>query len=174
MGEHVVGRVLSNVHFVVFERVHGKVVSRVRWVVIHGLVKVGGHESAIVLMRERGGGGIDRHETVSRGIIGLKDLAYFPASDFRSGRTGRIGRGHGIVRTGVGGEGMMPGRGACHVEMNGGRRGEGISNGEELERHSESFIEIALWGTVEEGEEKSRPVRRESQGKESRVEVQRL
>jgi hypothetical protein len=61
---------------------------------------------------------------------------------------------------------MVPGRGACHAGMNGGRRGEGISNGEgELERHSESFIEIALWGTVEEGEEKSRPVRsrRESQ-----------
>jgi hypothetical protein len=44
------------------------------------------------------------------------------------------------------------------------RRGEGRE--EELERHSDSFIEIALWGTVEEGEEKSRPARRESQGKE--------
>lgn len=76
MGEDVVGRVLSNVHFVVVERVDGKVVSRVGWMVIHGLVKVGGQESAIVLMRERGGDGIDRHETVSRdGGVGLEDLA---------------------------------------------------------------------------------------------------
>jgi hypothetical protein len=31
---------------------------------------------------------------------------------------------------------MMPGRGACHEEMSGGRKGEGIGNGEEeLERH---------------------------------------
>ncbi len=76
MGEHVVGRVLGNVHFVVVERVHGKVVSRVRWVVIHGLVEVGGQESAMVLMRERGGGGIDGHETVSRdGGGGLEDFA---------------------------------------------------------------------------------------------------
>jgi hypothetical protein len=52
---------------------------------------------------------------------------------------------------------MMPGRGACHVEMGGGRRG----GCRQLERHSDSFIEIALWGTVQEGEEKSRPVRRE-------------
>jgi len=75
MGEHVVGRVLSNVHFVVVERVHGKVVSRVGWMVIHGLVKVGGQESAMVLVRERGGGGIDRHETVSRDRAGLEHLA---------------------------------------------------------------------------------------------------
>jgi hypothetical protein len=75
MGEHVVGRVLSNVHFVVVERVHGKMVSRVGWMVIQGLVKMGGQESAIVLMRERGGGGIDRHDTVSRDVIGLEDLA---------------------------------------------------------------------------------------------------
>jgi hypothetical protein len=75
MGEHVVGRVVSNLHFVVVERVHGKVVSRVRWVVVHGLVEVGGQESAMVLLRERGGGGIDRHETVSRNRAGLEDLA---------------------------------------------------------------------------------------------------
>lgn len=54
----------------------------------------------------------------------------------------------------------------CRDEWGEERRGEGISNGEELERHSDSFIEIALWGSVEEGEEKSRPARRESQGKE--------
>jgi hypothetical protein len=75
MGEHVVGRVLSTVHFVVVERVHGKVVSRVGWMVIHGLVVVGGQESAMVLMRERGGGRIDGHETVSRDSAGLEDLA---------------------------------------------------------------------------------------------------
>jgi hypothetical protein len=51
MGEHVVGRVLSNVHFVVVERMDGKMVSRVRWMVIQELVKVGGQESAMVLMR---------------------------------------------------------------------------------------------------------------------------
>lgn len=81
MGEHVVGLVLSYVHFVIVERVHGKVVSRVGWMVIQGLVKVGGQESAMVLMRERGRGGIDRHETVSRdgvGRVGLEDLAQFP------------------------------------------------------------------------------------------------
>jgi len=75
MGEDVVGRVLSNVHFVVVERVDGKVVSRVGWMVIHGLVKVGGQEGAIVLMRERGGDRIDRQETVSRDGVGLEDLA---------------------------------------------------------------------------------------------------
>jgi hypothetical protein len=75
MGEHVVGRVFSNVHFVVVERVHGKMVSRVGWMVIHGLVKVGGQEGAMVLMRERGGAGIDGHETVSRDSAGLEDLA---------------------------------------------------------------------------------------------------
>jgi hypothetical protein len=75
MGEHVVGRVVSNVHFVAVEMVHGKVVSRVGWMVIHGLVKVGGQESAMVLMRKRGGGGIDGHETVSRYSTGLEDLA---------------------------------------------------------------------------------------------------
>jgi hypothetical protein len=124
MGKHVVGRLLSsNVHFVVVERVHGKVVSRVGWVVIHGLVKMGGQESAMVLVRERGGG-IDRHETVSRDGACLEDLAQFPARDFRSLRTGRIGRGHGKVRSGVGGVGMRPGRGACHAETSGGRRGE--------------------------------------------------
>jgi len=74
MGEHVVGRVLSDVHFVVVERVYGKVVSRVRWVV-HGLVEVGWQESAMVLLRERGGGGIDGHETVSLESGGLEDLA---------------------------------------------------------------------------------------------------
>ena len=121
MGEHVVGGVLSNVHFVVVEWVHGKVVSRVRWMVIHGLVKVGGQESAMVLVREWGGGGIDGDETVSRDSAGLEDLAQFPARDFRSGRTGRIGRGHSSkVGTGVGGEGM-PGRGACHVKVSEGR-----------------------------------------------------
>lgn len=78
MGEHIVGRVVSNVHFVVVKRVHGKVVSRVGWIVIHGLVVVGGQEGAMamVLMRERGGGRIDRHETVSRhGAAGLEDFA---------------------------------------------------------------------------------------------------
>jgi hypothetical protein len=80
MGEHVVGRVLSNVHFVVVKRVHGKVVSRVGWMVIHGLVEMGWQESAIVLMRERrvrerGRGRINGHETVSRDIGGLEDLA---------------------------------------------------------------------------------------------------
>jgi hypothetical protein len=80
MGKHVVGRVLSNVHFVVVEGVNGKVVSRVRRMAIHGLVKVGGQEGAVVLMREwglgeRGGGGIDGHETVSRDSGGLEDLA---------------------------------------------------------------------------------------------------
>ena len=74
MGEHVVGRMLSDVHFVVVERVHGKVVSRVGWVV-HGLIIVGGQESAMVLLRERGGGRIDGHETVSLEIGGLEDLA---------------------------------------------------------------------------------------------------
>ena len=75
MGEHVVGRVVSNVHFVVVEMVHGKVVSRVGWIVIHGVVKVGGQESAMVLMRA----GIGGHETVSRDSAGLEDLAQFPA-----------------------------------------------------------------------------------------------
>ena len=124
MGEHVVGRVVSNVHFVVVERVHGEVVSRVRWVVIHGLVEVGGQESAMVLLRERGRSGIDRHETVPRDRVCLEDLAQLPARYFRTGRTSRICRCHGIFVSGVGGEGMVPGRGACHVEMGGGRRGE--------------------------------------------------
>lgn len=124
--EHVVGRVLlSNVHFIVVERVHGNMVSRVRWMVIHGLVKVGGQEIAMVLVREWGGDGIGGKDTVSRDSAGLEDLAQFPTSDFRSGRTGRIGRGHGKVSSGVGGGGEgMPGRGACHAEMSGGRRGE--------------------------------------------------
>lgn len=124
MGEHVVGMV-SNVHFVVVERVHGEVVSRVGWMVIHGLVEGGWQESAMVLVRERGGGGIDGHDTVSRDSAGLEDFAQLPARDFRSGRTGRICRGHVKVGTGVGGEGM-PGRGACHVKTSGGGRGEGI------------------------------------------------
>jgi hypothetical protein len=42
MGENVVGRVLSDVHFVIVEGVHGEVMSRVRWMVIKGLVEVGG------------------------------------------------------------------------------------------------------------------------------------
>ena len=66
MGEHVVGRVVSNIHFVVIERLHGKVISSVRWKVIRGLVKVGGQESAVVLVSEREGGGIDGHEIVFR------------------------------------------------------------------------------------------------------------
>jgi len=121
MGEHVVGWMLGDVHFVIVEGVHGKVVGRVGWMVIHGLVEMGGQESAMVLMREWGGGGIDGHETVSRdgGGVGLEEVAEFPASHVRSGRTGRIGRGDGKVGTGVGGEGM-PGRGACHGEESGG------------------------------------------------------
>jgi len=73
--EHVVGRVLSNVHFVVVEGVHGKVASRVGWMVINGTVEVGGQEGALVLLREWGGGGIDRHETFSRDGISLEDFA---------------------------------------------------------------------------------------------------
>lgn len=50
MGENVVGRVLSDVHFVIVERVHGDI-SRVGCMVINGLVEMGGQESAMVLVR---------------------------------------------------------------------------------------------------------------------------
>lgn len=75
MGENVVGRMLSDVHFVIVEGVHGEVISRVRWMVINGLVKVGGQECTVVLMREGGRGRVDGHETVSRDSTGFENLA---------------------------------------------------------------------------------------------------
>jgi hypothetical protein len=72
--ENVVGRMLSDVHFVIVEGVHGEVISRVRWVVINGLVKLGRQERTVVLMRE-GGGRVDGHETVPRHGTGFEDLA---------------------------------------------------------------------------------------------------
>jgi hypothetical protein len=74
MGENVVGRMLSDVHFVIVEGVHGEVISRVR-LVINGLVEVGGQESTVVLVREGGRGGVDGHETVSRHSTCFEDLA---------------------------------------------------------------------------------------------------
>lgn len=115
MGENVVRGVLSDIHFVIVKRVHGEVISRVRWVVINGLVEMGGQESTMVLVRERGRGGIDGHETVSGHSTGLEDLAEVPTGDIRSGRARMIGRGHVKVGSGVRRDGM-PGRGACHVE----------------------------------------------------------
>ena len=53
------------------ERVHGKVVRRVRQIVIHGLVEVGGQESAVILVSERGGDGINDQDTASRDGAGL-------------------------------------------------------------------------------------------------------
>ena len=102
MEEHVVERVVSDIHIVTIERLQRKVINRVRWKVIHGLVKVGGQESAMVLVNERGGGGIDGHDTVSPSLdsAGLEDLAQFPARVFW---TGRICRCHVKVGTGVGG-----------------------------------------------------------------------
>ena len=50
MGENVVGRVLSDVHFVIVEGVDGEVIGRVRWMVINGLVEMGGQESAMILV----------------------------------------------------------------------------------------------------------------------------
>lgn len=75
MGEDVVGGMLSDVHFVIVKRVHGNVISRVGWVVIKGLLEMGGQEITMVLVGERGRGGIDGHETVSRHSAGLDDLA---------------------------------------------------------------------------------------------------
>ena len=78
------------------------------------------------------------------------------------------------VRSRRGGDGARSRRVPCRDGWGKERRGEGIGNGEEeLERHSDSFIEIALWGSVEgRREEPPRPERKSRQGgleRESRL-----
>jgi hypothetical protein len=50
MGEHVIRGMLSNVHFVIIEGVHGEMVGRVWWLCmsVDGLVKMGGQEGTMV------------------------------------------------------------------------------------------------------------------------------
>jgi hypothetical protein len=55
---------LCDVHFVAIEMVHGKVIGRVRWMGIHGVVEMRRQEGSMVWMRHRGGGRI-HDETLS-------------------------------------------------------------------------------------------------------------
>jgi hypothetical protein len=50
MGEHVIRRMLSNIHFVIIEGVHGEMVGSVWWLCmsIDGLVEMGGQEGTMV------------------------------------------------------------------------------------------------------------------------------
>jgi hypothetical protein len=50
MGEHFIRGMLSNVHFVIIEGIHGEMVGRVWWwcMIVDGLVEMGGQEGTMV------------------------------------------------------------------------------------------------------------------------------
>jgi hypothetical protein len=110
VGEEVVGRMLSDIQFVVVIGMDWEVARRMR-VRVHGLVKVRGEEGCRGCVVR--GNRIYGHETVSGNGTGFENLAEFPTRGVRTGRWRRIRRVHGKVRSGIGRE--TPSCSACHV-----------------------------------------------------------